>query len=43
MPAPVDQAPNQYIPQVWQNYFYNTLTAALREKITQLPTGGPTP
>jgi len=39
--APVDQAPNQYIPQVWQNYFYNTLTAALREKITQLPTGGP--
>jgi YD repeat-containing protein len=39
--AAVDQSPNQYIPQVWQNYFYTTLTAALRQKITQLPTGGP--
>ena len=32
-----DQSSDQYIPQDWQNYFYNDLTATLRGKITQLP------
>jgi YD repeat-containing protein len=35
--ATLDQAPDQYIPQDWQDYFYNTLTPALRQRIVAVP------
>jgi chitodextrinase len=31
-PSSTDTAPNQYIPPEWQSYFYNNLTAALRQR-----------
>lgn len=43
VPAHANTAPNQYIPPDWQTYFYNKLTAGLRQQMELLPGAALTP
>lgn len=39
----IDVSPQQFIPQAWQDDFYNNLTAILRQRMAAVPGGAGTP